>query len=268
MEISKRQWLIGGGALLVIIAALSAGNAWRSENAPVSGSPTASTTGATAVGTSTLVGEPQQTAAANQPFPINKADTIASWSFKGAYSGNATLTAHAQADIVHLRSLLGKGEYDDYDLYIGMGNDANLLGDGKSAYDAYNRAVAIHPGKGLAYANIGHLMDELGAYHTAADAYAKAVAVEPSMLEYQLQRLTFLTQRFPNDNALILAAFTDASNEFGDSAPVLAIEAQWLTGQGRYADAIKAWQTVKMLSPKDRQASIDAEIARLQAKLQ
>ena len=199
-------------------------------------------------------------------FPINAADTISSWTFKGAYTGNATLVAQANADIVHLKGLLGKGQYDNYDLYIGIGNDDNLLGNGSGAYENYDRAIAIYPNQGLAYANLAHLMDELGAYHTAADAYAKAVAVQPSVLEYQTERLAYLTRQFPTDNALILAALTDASNQFGDTPSILAIEAQWLTGQGRYADAIKAWETVKMLSPKDRQAAIDAEIARLKKK--
>ncbi|OYV57790.1 MAG: hypothetical protein B7X01_04510 [Acidiphilium sp. 21-62-4] len=63
------------------------------------------------------------------------------------------------------------------------------------------------------------------------------------------------------------AALADASKQFGDNASVLAIEAQWLSGEGRYADAIKAWQTAKMLSPGKDTSAIDAEIARLQSKL-
>ncbi|MBI3572490.1 hypothetical protein HY091_03100 [Candidatus Kaiserbacteria bacterium] len=199
-------------------------------------------------------------------FPINAADTIPSWNFKGAYSGNDALMSHANADIAKLQGLLGKGEYDDYDLSIGIGNDDTLLGDGRRAYQSYNRAAHIHQNKGLAYANLAHLMDELGAYHTAADAYAKAVATEPRQLEYHLERLTYLTRQFPSDNALILAALTDAAKEFGDTAPVLAIEAEWLAGQGRFADAIKAWQAVKMLSPGKDVSAIDVEIVRLKAK--
>lgn len=199
-------------------------------------------------------------------FPINAADAISSWSFKGTYTGDATLAANTAKDIANLKSLMGKGEYDDYDLHIGLGNDANLLGDGATAYAEYDRAIAIHPTKGLAYANMGHLMGEMGAYHTAADAYAKAVEVDPTQLEYHVERLNFLTRQFPTDNALLLAAFSDASKQFGDTPAVLAIEAQWLEGQGKYADAVKAWEVVKMLSPKDRQAAIDAQIARDKAK--
>lgn len=264
MQFSPKQWAIIAGAVLVVVL-IGIGAARERMITPVAPVATSTPSVASSTPGSAQSGEAPPSIAP-RPFPINSADTIASWNFKGAYTGNSTLISKADSDSVHLTSLLGKGQYDDYDLYIGIGNDANLTGDGKAAYDAYNRAIAIHPDKGLAYANLGHLFDELGAYHTAADAYAKAVAVEPSVLEYHIERLSFLTRQFPTDTALITAALTDASKQFGDTPSILAIEAQWLTGQGRYADAIKAWETVKMLSPQDRQAPIDAEIARLKAE--
>ena len=200
-------------------------------------------------------------------FPIHAGEIVSAWSFKGAYSGNDTLIAQANVDIAKLAALLGKGQYDDYDLYIGIANDYALMGNGTVAYANYNRAIHRHPEKGLAYADIAHLFDQLGAYDTAADAYAKAVAVEPTVLEYHLERLNYLTRQFPNDSARILAAFTDASTAFGDNASILAIEAKWLADGGRYADAIKAWQRVKLLSPGRDTSSIDQEIVRLQKKL-
>jgi tetratricopeptide (TPR) repeat protein len=199
-------------------------------------------------------------------FPINTKDSITSWSFKGAYTGNDVLIAQSTTDVTHLMSLLGKGEYDDYDLYVGIGNDYNLKGDGELAYQNYNRAASIHTNKGLAYANLGHLMSELGAYHTAADAYAQAVSVEPGQLQYHIDRLTFLAQQFPKESQMLLSAFTDASKQFGDTAPILAIEAEWLKSIGRYADAITAWERAKLLSPGKDTSAIDAEIARLKAK--
>jgi len=218
-------------------------------------------------------------------FPIARGDRVSSWSFKGAYTGNDALIAQADADMKKLRALLaarpctdaeassteesGSADcnvYDTYDLHIGLGNDYNLLGDGRAAYREYDEAVAIHPDKGLAYADLGHLFDELGAYATAADAYAKATAVEPEQIEFHVERLKFLTTRLPQDEARVLAALTDASNQFGDTPAVLSIEAEWLEGRGKYEDAIKAWQTVEMLSPTDRQAAIEAQIARDRAK--
>jgi tetratricopeptide (TPR) repeat protein len=231
MMMSKKRWFLLGGAILIIAVGLI----WYMKH---------------------------QTPA----FPINPQDQIAAWDFKGAYTDNETLTTQANADMAHLVSLLGKGEFDDYDLYIGIGNDYNLEGNGKAAYDNYDRAAAIHPDKGLAYANLGHLMDELGAPYTAADAYAAAVKAEPTQLEYHIDRLTYLTRQFPEDKERLLAAFTDASDQFGDTAPILAIEAGWLTGLGRYTDAIAAWQRAKLLSPGKDTSAIDTEIARLKAK--
>ncbi|MGD0328569.1 MAG: hypothetical protein ABSB00_02560 [Minisyncoccia bacterium] len=266
MRFSKRQWIFSGVVcVVVVIAALG----WlQYAKAPassgVSNVASSSVTAHTsAVASST---EPIATTTIVQSFPIDAADSISSWTFKGAYAGNDTLIVQANADIAHLTSLIGKGQYDDYDLYLGIGNDDNLLGNGKGAYQNYSHSISIHPNKGLAYTNLGHLMDELGAYHTVADAYAKAVAVEPSVLEYHIERLNFLTRQFPTDTALITAAFADASKQFGDDASILSIEAQWFAGQGRYADAIKAWQTVEALSPGENTSAIDAEIAQLKAK--
>lgn len=207
-------------------------------------------------------------ASAAPAFPINPQDTISSWNFKGAYSGNATLTQQALGDEAKITAELPTASSTKaYDLYISIGNDANLLGDGKQAYDAYDKAAALYPNQGLPYLNLGHLFDELGAYYTAADAYAKAVHVEPGVLEFDIERLTFLTQQFPHDSAMIQAAVKDAYSQFGDTAPVLEIEAQWLEGLGKYADAIKAWQGAKQLSPGQNMSAINAAIARDEAKL-
>ncbi|MHB8660826.1 MAG: tetratricopeptide repeat protein [Minisyncoccota bacterium] len=265
MQITKRQWVVAGIGIVAVVFLIFGWMRYAKTPAPsgtsdlTASSTTPSDTNASSVGTTT----PN---AVFQSFPINASDTIASWSFKGAYAGNSTLIAQADTDIAKLTGFLGKGTYDDYDLYNGIANDYASLGNGTTAYQYYNRSIRIHPNKGLAYTNLAHLMNELGAYHTAADAYAKAVEVQPSMLEYHLERLAYLTQQFPKDNASILAAFTDASKQFGDSAPVLSIEAEWLESQGRYADAIKAWQTVKALSPADRASAIDTQIARDMAK--
>lgn len=257
MQNQKMYWAIGG--VIVVVAVVVIATAQRPAGQPVQ---TASTTEPAASSTEAQTA----TTTAVGPFPINPADRLVSWSFKGPYSGNQTLTDQANADIAHLTGLIGSGKYDDYDIYNGLANDYSELGDGRTAYQFYNRAIRIHPAKGLAYVNLAHLMDELHAYYTAADAYAKATAVEPGMLEYHIERLTYLTRQFPKDNARILAALTDVTKVFGDSAPILTIEAEWLTSLGRYSDAITAWQKVKQLSPGADTTSIDAEIARLQAK--
>ena len=260
MQITVRHWVAAGVGFVVTVLAFFAWS-YRAQAPSPAEVPdiTASSTGNGTPATTTTV-------VYTGPFPINSADTIVSWSFKGAYTGNEALIAKANADTVYLMGLIGKGEYDDYDLYLGIGNNESSLGDGKSAYDNYNRAIQIHPKKGLAFVNLGHLMSQMGARYTAVDAYARATAVEPGMLEYHIQRLNYLTRQFPNDSARIASAIADVSKVFGDTAQILSIKAQWLTGLTRYADAISAWETVKMLSPGKDTAAIDAEIARLQAK--
>lgn len=265
MQITNKHWVVAGAAFIIAVI----GVLLYSAKVPVPASPTgglgtASTTTST---TTTTVPVTEPAVTGNWPFPVNAADNIVSWSFKGAYLGNDALVQQTTADIAHLTGLLGKGEFADYDLYDGIANDYTSIGDGTAAYQNYNRAIAIHPKNvGLAYANLAHLMDQLGAYHTAADAYKKAVNAEPGMLEYHIERLTYLTRQFPSDNALITAALSDVSKQFGDTAQILTIEAQWLTAQKRYSDAIKAWETVKMLSPGKDTSAIDAEIIRLRAK--
>jgi len=265
MQISHTQW---AGAIIIII--LAAGGWWyATKKAPalvVEKVPVTATSSVPSTQPTSTASLPAPAVAYAGPFPTNAADTIVSWSFKGAYSGNDTLVTQAKADIDKLTGLMGQGKYDDYDLYIGIANDYGLMGDGKTAYNNYDKAVRIHPGKGLAYANLGNLFDQLGAYRTAADAYAKATAAEPRQLEYHLERLNYLVERFSADTARVSAAFADASHQFGDTASVLAIEARWLTEEKRYADAIKALQTVKALSPGKDTSTIDAQIARLQAK--
>ena len=256
----------------ILVVVLTGTGLWyalsRPQPATQVSSGAASTTPPLETSSSTSEANPKQAApAVPSAFPINSVDTLASWNFAGVDAGNAALTAATDADRTKLTALLGKGQYDDYDLYIGLGNDANLEGDGSGAYMDYNKAATIHSNKGLAYENLGHLFDELAAYHTAADAYAKAVRVEPSQLQYHLSRLDFLVRRFGADNARLTAAFADAHKQFGDSATILIIKAQWFEGQGRYADAITTLQTAKGLSSADRQAAIDAQIARDKAKL-
>ena len=66
-----------------------------------------------------------------QTVPINPQDSISSWSFKGAYTGNDALIAKANADIAKLTALIGKGQYPDYDIYVGIAQDYDFLGDGQ-----------------------------------------------------------------------------------------------------------------------------------------
>lgn len=199
-------------------------------------------------------------------FPMNPKDHIASWNFKGTYTGSATLVAKANADLAKLRTDMREKKYDNYDLYIGMGEDYDLLGNGRAAYNAYNHAIALYPNQGLAYTDLAALMNELGARYTAADAYARAEAVQPSVLTYHLEQLEFLTNYFATDTPRVAAAFEDASKQFGDVAQVLQIEASWLAGLGEYGKAIQAYQRAIAISPGRDVSSMQRAITHLKAK--
>lgn len=129
-------------------------------------------------------------------FPIHKNDTIVSWSFTGAYAGNDTLISKANADTLFLKGLLGKGQYSDYDLYVGIGNNYASLGDGAEAYAYYNKAISDNPNRAIVYTNIGILMEKIGAYNTALAAHTKAITLEPDIIQYSNARTEFLS-RYP-----------------------------------------------------------------------
>lgn len=205
----EKQWFIAGVVSIAVVLAVF-GLWYLQAKAPVpekqiqeSVRPVSTTT-AESLQFEVKNSVPQKPVLTISKFPINPADTVAAWSFKGVYTGNDALIAKADADIAHLKSLIGKGQYNDYDLYIGIGNDYSLMGDGALAYQNYNRAASLHVGKGLAYMNLGHLMDSLGAYRTAADAYAKAAAVEP-IYQYKNAQLDYLTWRFPEEASQLKA---------------------------------------------------------------
>jgi len=138
-------------------------------------------------------------ASSAKKFPLNTKDTITSWFFKGSYIGNDVLVAQATTNIAHLTGLLDKEGSNDYDLYVGIGNNYTYLGDGAVAFENYNKAIAQNSGDPLVYMNLGSLMDKLGAYYTAADAYAKAVELGSSFAQYRNAQMDFLTERFPEE---------------------------------------------------------------------
>ena len=207
------------------------------------------------------------------PLPLAEGESIASWDFQGSHSDGGELEKKANDQIIRLRGLLGgdqSGTDDDptdYEIHVGVGNQYELLGDGKRAYEHLGRAVVLDPNNtGLAWHNLGALMVKLGALKTARTAYAKAVEAQPGVLQYHIARLEFLTERFAEDTSAIEGAFQEAEAQFGDAPPILQIKAGWYTKALRYQDAITALETMKRLMGGS-DADIDREIARLKGLL-
>lgn len=127
-------------------------------------------------------------------------DDVSSWTWDGPYADGGPLEDQTKNEIADLKDELGKGTYPDYQLLVGIASQYQLLGDGKNAYTYLQQAIAKDPKQGLAYINLGNLMDSLGAYDTAKEAYDTAVKLEPNNQAYADARATFLANRFPNGN--------------------------------------------------------------------
>lgn len=206
------------------------------------------------------------------PLPIAEDDTLASWNVSGPYRDGGELEKRVTDEIARLTSLLGgdqSGENDDptdYTLYVSIANQYKLLGDGKGAYENLSRALRIDSTKtGLAWRNIGDLMETLGAYNTARIAYAKAVEVQPQVSEYHIVRLKLLVHHFSEDSSVIESAFKEAENQFGDISEILQLRVEWYRDTGRLEEAISVLQKIKSLSGGGDE--IDKEIAKLRAQI-
>lgn len=194
-------------------------------------------------------------------FALDPRDSITSWAVAGAYVADPL---SKQVDIAKLSSQIDSGAYPNYDLFVGIGQDYELIGDGHSAFTYYLRAVTTNPSRGLAYDDIGNLMVRLGALHTARSAYIKAVTAEPSVSAYQFNYLDFLTAHDPLA-AATAKAFVSARRALDASPDFLIHEATWLGAIGNTTAAIADWEAVKPFVSPAQQAAIDATIAKLRS---
>lgn len=173
-------------------------------------------------------------------LPIAAGDSIKPWDFQGSYKDGGANEKKARDEIARLEEGLKDEatEPTDYILYVSISNQYVLLGDGKSAYNNLNYALAIDSEKtGLAWHNMGTLMERLGAVNTARIAFSRAVDAQPHIDMYQLVYLQFLVKYFSEDKELIESAFARSKEQFGDAAPTVPVMAEWLEQQGRHEEA-------------------------------
>ncbi|VAW32299.1 hypothetical protein MNBD_CPR01-220 [hydrothermal vent metagenome] len=195
-------------------------------------------------------------------LPIDKRDSIASWSFTPA-SGIATTSI--QNKIIAFSREIGSGKYPNYAVYIQIAQEYEMLGDGHSAYRFYMLAIKDSPQKGLAFNNLGNLMTKLGAYNTANNAYAKSVALKSSIKLYWLSYLNFLSvhEKSSKETAHIFAEAMSAT----DNDPDIRIaRAQWEESIGNITEAISDWRAVRFAVGEEQQKAIDLKIESLQNK--
>ena len=150
------------------------------------------------------------------PFELASGESVSSWSFQGAYTGNPELEAKAETEIERLEGLFGQEGYTDYELDVSIANQHNLLGDGKKEYDYLMRALAIDSEKtGLAWHNVGKLFERLGAIQTARIAYDNMVEAQ-QVIQYQIERLEFLQAYMPEDIEAIKQAEAQLQGTSGE----------------------------------------------------
>lgn len=129
---------------------------------------------------------------ASAVFPVSSADHISSWNWNGVYKDGGGKQAGVEKEISRLTGMVGTKGVDTYDVYIGIALQYELLGNGASAYQYLAKAIKVDGKRGLAYMNLGHLMESLGAFTTAGEAYAKAVALEPANSTFKSAQASFL----------------------------------------------------------------------------
>ena len=148
---------------------------------------------------------------ASYQFALVSGDAVASWNFTGSYKDGGTLEAQANAQVARLKGLLDSGTYTNYELYVSIANQYDLLGDGKNEYTYLNDALAIDSTKtGLAWHNMGTLLARLGAVKSARIAYDRMVTAQPTA-QYIRARLEFLQAHMPEDTDAITQAQADLS---------------------------------------------------------
>lgn len=204
-------------------------------------------------------------------LPLESGDSVASWEFEGFRNDDGELEAAARAEIARFEGLLGgdqsgeNGDPTDYVLYVAIAQQYEQLGDGVSARENLEKALAIDSETtGLAWHNMGSLMVHVGAYNTARVAYRKATEAQPNVSNYHLAYLNFLTSHFASDMTTIDGAFASAHEAVGDDVSILQIEAAWYERTNRPEKALETLKKMQSVLPAEARATVTAEIARLE----
>ena len=203
-------------------------------------------------------------------FALDARDTIASWDFQASHKDGGELEKRVRDEIGRLEERLRDADTEppDYQLYVGLAGQYLLLGDGASAYKELQKALEIDAEKtGLAWHNMGALMERLGAPYSALEAYDRAVKAQPHIDGYHAAYINFALKQFSEDKVLIEDALARAETQFEDDTFVFQLRAQWLEGQERYEEAIAQWEKIKQGAPPDVSEGIDRRIAELRSKL-
>ncbi len=135
-------------------------------------------------------------------LPLATGDMVASYFFQGAYTGKPDLITKAEQAIDDAKNMLGGEHLADYEIYVSIANQYDLMGNGKKELEYLGKAITVDSTTGLAWHNAGALFDRLGATATARASYERAVEVQPIKL-YFSALIDFLKRRYPGDTQAI-----------------------------------------------------------------
>lgn len=215
----KEYGIYAAGAALIILIAIAIW--WKGDSSqPLSVSEQVATSSPETVATSSTPSSQTFSPAKPEPvspkpllssstFSLVPGEAVASWDFAGTHKDGGQLEAGVRADVTRLKGLINSGAYTNYELYVSLANQYELLGDGKQEFTHLNYAIAIDSTKtGLAWHNMGKLLERLGAYKSARVAYDRMVQAQ-STSQYIRARLEFLQAHMPEDTAAIAQAEAD-----------------------------------------------------------
>lgn len=235
---NRNTLLIIGGGLIIFVIGIVQFFSTRSAVSPTISTATSTTeqnvsttTASTATATLDVKGVTVSSPArAVQKAPsIAKGDSIASWTFKGAYTDNPELVVKAENEIKRLSGFLAAATSSYMIIAVGIANQYELLGDGKKQYEYLERAIRADTNvtSGLPWHNLGVLMERLGALETARVAYEKSTIIQPELKQWHYAYLEFITTRLKGDVANIEKAFVAADKYFANDTDILQLRSEW-----------------------------------------
>jgi len=138
------------------------------------------------------------------------------WDFEGSYETSGELTLRAETERERLETLLGSGEFPDYDIYVGIAQQHLLLGEGKKSYENLIIAVGENKARSLAFMNLGGLLGKVGAPESGKTAYEMGLDRDDNV-QNRIQYIQHLEQYFGDDLDLVESAHTFALEKYPKS---------------------------------------------------
>lgn len=133
------------------------------------------------------------------------------------------------------------GSPDDYNRYIDIALQEDLIGNGNEVLANLNEAIKINPENTLAYNNIGTLFEKVGAYESAKNTFAKALEIDDSVV-YTHQLIIDLHKSYLNSSDEVMEdVFDTALGKTNRDLQILRDYASWLTREDKYQEALVIW---------------------------